>query len=136
MAIEAGKTWLVYLNTGTEASPSWSVITECRDITFDITSNTSDTTTRSCSGWVRNSPTTREMAAGFSIILDYTVSNHITLVEAAHNQTLKGFKFVGGTAQNWIFYGYLDASFAPALDGYVEVSFTIHPSTVPVYAAS
>lgn len=136
MAIETGLSWRVRLNTGTEASPTWEEITDVKEVTFDITQNAADTTTRSCSGWTRESATTRTLDAGFSILLDYTVSMHQTLVEAAQNQTKKGFKYIGGNGQNWILYGYLDCSFSPPVDNVVEATFTIHRNSVPVYSAS
>lgn len=136
MAKEIGLNWLFYLNTGTVASPTWTVITNQRDGNFDISQNTVDTTTKSDSGWVTKVAVTREGAASFSIVYDSTDSTHTALLSAALNGTLKQFKIVGAGGENWIFQAYVGFNIGFPQDNAVEPSITLERYDAPVYAAS
>jgi hypothetical protein len=136
MAKETGKEWKYYLNTGTEGSPTWTVVLNQRDGSFNIQQNTIDTTTKSDGGWTTQTASTRDGAASFSIVYDSTDATHTALLAAALNQTLKHFKLVGEGGENWIFHAWVSMNLPAPVDNVVEVAVDLVRSDAPVYSAS
>jgi len=136
MTMEKGRDWLYYLNTGTVASPTWTLIERQKDGSMGITQNLIDTTTKSDSGWTSQTATTRDGSFSFSIIYDQTEATHVALLSAAINQTLKQFKVVGFSGENWIFQAYVDFDAGFPVDNMVEVTCNLGRYDAPVYAAS
>jgi len=136
MAQERGKNWKFYLNTGTIASPTWSLVTYQKDGSVAFKQNLIDTTTKDDEGWTSQTPTTRDMSSSFSMIYDKTDSTHAALMSAAINQTLKHFKLIGESGENWIYYAYVDAELGVPVDNMAECSVTLARFGVPTYAAS
>jgi predicted secreted protein len=136
MAIEVGKSWLVYLNTGTVASPTWTLVANQKDLSVDITQNTIDTTNKSNSGWTTQIVSTRDLAVSFTIQFDQTDATHSAIMSASVNQTEKHWKLLGQGGQNWIFLAYVSAAGSAAVDGVAEFNCTLVRSGTPTYAVS
>ena len=136
MAKETGKEWIYYLNTGTEASPTWTQIANQRDGAFNIQQNLIDTTTKSDGGWTTQTASTRDATASFSIVYDGSDSTHTALLAAAIAQTLKYFKLVGESGENWKFHAWISTNLPAPVDNVVEVAVDLARSDAPVYAVS
>jgi hypothetical protein len=136
MAQEAGKNWKFHLNTGTTLSPSWTLIGNQKDGSVSFKQNMIDTTTKSDAGWTSNTATTKDMASSFSIIYDKTDQTHAALMAAALNQTLKHFKLIGASGENWIYFAYVSLECAVPVDNMAEVSVTLERNGAPTYSAS
>lgn len=136
MAQEAGKNWKFYLNTGTVGSPTWTLVSNQKDGSVGFKQNMIDTTTKSDAGWTSTTATTRDMTSSFSIIYDKTDATHAALMSAAINQTLKHFKLIGASGENWIYQAYVSLECAVPVDNMAEVTVTLERNGAPTYAAS
>jgi predicted secreted protein len=138
MAIERGKDWLVYLNTATYASPSWTLIENQTALDFTNDQDSIETTNKSTSGYKTAIISLKDLSCSFTILYDQasTNSTNVLLTQAAVNQTLKHFKLLGSGGQNWIFQAYVKMSYTANHDGLCEASVELVRYDAPVYAAS
>ena len=136
MAQEPGKNWKFYLNTGTTASPTWTLVSNQKDGSVGFKQNMIDTTTKSDSGWTSSTATTKHMSSSFSIIYDKTDATHAALMAAALAQTLKHFKLIGASGENWIYFAYVSLECSVPVDNMAEVTVTLDRNGAPTYAAS
>jgi hypothetical protein len=100
--IETGVNWLWYVNTGTTASPTWTLITTQQDGNFEIDTNIADATYKGSGGWVTSIPTTQKWAASFTCIYDSSDLAVATIRDAALSKLKLGYKLVGETGENYI----------------------------------
>jgi hypothetical protein len=136
MAKEWGRNWKWYLNTGTEASPTWTLIPNQKDGPFSIDPNMVETTTKSDAGWTTQSPTTKSWEASISVVLDLTDSTHLAMVNNAQDEVETEFKLVAENGQNWIVFAWLGISVSDPVDNVATMDVTLNMSRAPTYAAS
>jgi hypothetical protein len=138
MAIERGKDWLVYLNTGTIASPTWTLIENQTALDFANDQDVIDTTNKSTSGYKTSIISLKDLSCSFTMLYDQASTNTtcVTLTQAAINQTLKQFKLLGSGGQNWIFQAYVKISYTANFDGLCEAKVELVRYDAPTYSAS
>lgn len=134
MALEQGKNWLWYLNTGTIASPTWTLISKQKDGNVNFSNNFIDTTTKDNAGWTSSSPSTRDMSTDITCFYDKTDSTHDAIMDAVIAQTLLQFRVVGASGEHWTFQAYVEASLSAPSDNMVEMSVTFKRYDAPVHA--
>ena len=136
MAIDRGKDWKWYLNTGTIASPTWTLIKNQKDGNVDFVNSYIDTTTKDNLGWKTQIPSTRDMSTDMTCMYEGTDATHAALLAASYGQTELQFRIVGTTGQNFTFLSYVDVKLTSPVDNVVEMSITFARSGIPVAAAS
>ena len=58
----------IYRNTGSYASPSWSEVSNVRDVTLNLEKGEADVTTRAANGWRATKGTLKEMSIEFEML--------------------------------------------------------------------
>lgn len=134
MAIDRGKDWKWYLNTGTTASPTWTLIKNQKEGNVDVTSNAINTTTKDNLGWETEIPSTRKFSTDMTCLYEGTDATHVALRNAAVNQTELGFRVVGANAETYTFNAYVALKLSSPVDNVVEMSLTFMLSSSPTLA--
>lgn len=68
MAHVLGLAAKLYRNTGTYASPTWTEITNVKDVTVTMEKGEADVTTRAADGWVQTAATLKNMTIEFQMV--------------------------------------------------------------------
>ncbi len=69
MPAVTGISFLVYVNTGTDASPVWTVVAGQRGANLNMSLDEADTTSKDSSGWHEGLPTIRSWSIDFDALL-------------------------------------------------------------------
>lgn len=69
MAATSGVSFLVKINTGTDASPVWTTIAGQRDATLNMSIDEIDITSKDSSGWHEGLPSIRNWSVDFDALL-------------------------------------------------------------------
>lgn len=69
MPAVTGVSFLTYINTGTDASPVWTLIAGQRGATLNMSIDEADTTSKDSSGWHEGLPTIRNWSIDFDALI-------------------------------------------------------------------
>jgi len=94
MAKIKGAAIFVYINTGTEGSPSWTKVGGQREATFDRGKGTIDTTDKDSGGDAEHLPDERNWSISFGTFLIEDNPGFLALEAAYNADELKQFQFV------------------------------------------
>jgi len=73
----------LYLDTSaTPATPTWSLIGNCKDVTLNLETSEADVTTRSSNGWKASAPTLKDASVDFTMLWDPADTNFTKLKTA------------------------------------------------------
>jgi hypothetical protein len=70
MAVKLGMDAKLFRNTGVYATPTWSEITNVKDVTLSLEAGEADVTTRGNAGWRANIATLRDASLEFEMVWD------------------------------------------------------------------
>jgi len=85
-----------YRNTGTYASPTWSEVTNIRDLTLNLEKAEADVTTRASNGWRNEIGTLKNAGVEFEMVYEPSDTNFAAIQEAFLNDTLVDMIFLSG----------------------------------------
>ena len=91
MATILGMNAKLYYNTGTYGSPTWTLITNVRDVNLSLDSEEADVTTRANSGWKTSVVTLRTAQITFQAIYDKADTASQALFDAYLTGAIKEF---------------------------------------------
>jgi len=91
MATILGMNAKLYYNTATYGTPTWTLITNVRDLTLNLDSESADVTTRANSGWKTEVVTLRSASITFQAIYDKSDTASQALFDAYLAGTIKDF---------------------------------------------
>lgn len=110
MAVSKGKDAVLYYNTGSYGTPTWSAICNVTDVSVSMTKNASDASTRCGDGWVESIPGLRDATVTFtsnfdksdteqgvlitSYLTDATVDIYVADGDITASGTYEGFRAV------------------------------------------
>lgn len=77
----------LYYNTGTYASPTWTEITNVKDLTLNLQKGEADVTTRGGNGWKQSVGTLKEASIEFAMVWDPDDSAFTAIKDAFMNNT-------------------------------------------------
>ncbi len=106
MAIELGMQKKLYRNSGTFATPVWEEVTNVTDLTFNLSLDEADITTRANNGWKASIGTLNDGSIDFDMIADRADPEFQAVEDAFINRTaveyavMEGDITVSGT-QGW-----------------------------------
>ena len=96
MALILGMNSKLYYNTGSYGSPTWTLITNVKDVEVNLDSETVDSTTRANSGWKSSVVTLRVASITFSMNYDKSDTAHQAILDAYLAGTVKDFAVADG----------------------------------------
>jgi len=87
MAVKLGMNGKLYRNTGTYEAPTWTEITNVKDLTLNLEKGEADVTTRANDGWRANQPTLKEASIEFDMVWDTEDAGFAAVQDAFFNDT-------------------------------------------------
>jgi hypothetical protein len=136
VSLDTGQNWLWYVNTGTDASPTWTLITTQRDSSFEITSDSVDGSYKGSGGWTTTIPTMKKWSGSFTMIYDATDLACTTIRDSAIAQTKRGYKLIAQNGENWIVAAWVTTSMSMPNQDLVTVEVSLLGDGAATYAAS
>ena len=94
MAVGIGVNGLLYINTGTVASPTYILIGGQRNATLKNSKSTVDITNKGDFGWRNTTGTVREVSIDFDGLVDEADSGFLALRDVFWNNVSKLFRFI------------------------------------------
>lgn len=85
MAVRLGLDAKLYLNTGSTATPTWSEITNARDVTLNLEKGEADVTTRGNNGWRAMVGTLKDASIEWEMVWDTDDANFTAIKNAFLN---------------------------------------------------
>ena len=70
MSVKLGMDAKLFRNTGTYETPTWTEVTNVRDVTLNLEAGEADVTTRGNAGWRANIATLRDASLEFEMVWD------------------------------------------------------------------
>jgi hypothetical protein len=86
----------LYRNTGTYASPTWSEMTNVKDLTLNMDLDEADVTTRASGGWKANVATLLDGSIEFEMVYDPTDANFTAVQTAFFSRSAVEFAAMDG----------------------------------------
>lgn len=96
MAHVLGMDAKLYYNTGSYASPTWTLIDNVRDLTLNLERGDTDITTRSGGGWRQSVATLADGSIDFGMVWDNTDTVFTAIKNAFINNTVLEFLVLDG----------------------------------------
>ena len=96
MAAVLGMNAKLYRNTGTYASPTWTVVSNVKDVTLSLETGEADVTTRAASGWRQSIATLKDAGLEFEMVWDGTDAGFTAVKDAYMNGTNVEFLVLDG----------------------------------------
>jgi len=87
MAHVLGLAAKLYYNTGSYASPTWTLIGNVKDVTLTLEKGTADITTRAAAGWRATVGTLKDLTIEFAMVWDTTDAAFTAIQTAFMNNT-------------------------------------------------
>ena len=87
----------LYRNTGSYASPSWSEVSNVKDVTLNLEKGEADVTTRAANGWRASKGTLKEMTIEFEMLWLTSDSGFTAIKDAFLNNTTIEFLALDGS---------------------------------------
>ena len=134
MAIVLGLNGKAYRNTATWGSPSWTLVSNIRDVTQNLETGEADVTDRSGGGWRQTAATLKDGTVEFEMLWDTSDANFTAIQAAWENSTTIEMVFLDGVITDAGNEG-LRADFSvtnfsrsEALEEAMTISVTLKPS--------
>ncbi len=134
MAASKGKDAVLYINTGTYASPTWSAICNVTDVSVSMTKNASDASTRCGDGWMESIPGLRDATISFTSNFDTSDTNQATLITSyMDDSTVDVYVANGDITVSGTYKGFRgvcmvsNMSVDQALDDVQKINFELRP---------
>jgi len=96
MAAVLGMNAKLYRNTGTYASPTWTIVSNVRDVTLSLETGEADVTTRAASGWRQSIATLKDAGLEFEMVWDGTDAGFTAVKDGYMNGTNIEFLVLDG----------------------------------------
>ena len=96
MAHVLGMDAKLYYNTGSYASPTWTLISNVRDLTLNLERGDTDITTRGGGGWRQSVATLADGSIDFGMVWDNTDTVFTAIKNAFINNTVLEFLVLDG----------------------------------------
>lgn len=96
MAHVLGMDAKLYYNTGSYASPTWTLIDNVRDLTLNLERGDTDITTRGGGGWRQSVATLADGSVDFGMVWDNTDTVFTAIKNAFINNTVVEFLVLDG----------------------------------------
>ena len=87
MAVRLGLDAKLYRNTGTQASPTWDLVGNVRDVTLNLETGEADVTTRGNNGWRATVGTLKDASIEFEMVWDTGDADFTAFKDAFFNGT-------------------------------------------------
>lgn len=87
MAIKLGMEAKLYRNGGSFGTPTWSELTNVKDVTLNLEKGEADVTTRANNGWKATAATLKDASVEFEMVWDTTDTGFTAIQQAYFNNT-------------------------------------------------
>ena len=88
MAFVLGQDGKLYFNDGgTYASPTWTELNQIKDVTLNLTKETTDVTTRSAAGYREYADGLKDVNVSFKMLWDQAADGYDEILAAYENNT-------------------------------------------------
>lgn len=134
MANPLGMECKLYRNTGSSESPTWTLIGNVRDVSFEMTSSEADVTTRGNAGWRAMRRGLKEASITFEMVWDTTDTNFSAIQSAYFAGTsiefavMDGLITTNGSSGLRATMSVMSFSRQEPLEGAVTASVTLKPT--------
>lgn len=96
MASKLGMDGKLYYNAGTYASPTWTLLTNVKDVTLNLEKGEADATTRGNGGWRATKPTLKDGTIEFEMLWDTEDAGFTVIKDAWFDDTDVEFAVMDG----------------------------------------
>ncbi len=93
MAIGTGVKGILYINTGTDSAPTWTLVGGQRNATLSFSKESVDVTNKGDYGWRNTVGTTRGVSIDIDGLVDEADSGYLAFEDVFFSNTVKKYEF-------------------------------------------